>query len=188
MIELLTADTPNGKKISIMLEEIGFKYKVTKINLNPGGEFSKGEQFKPEFRRISPFSKIPVIIDHDNNEEAVFESGALCVLRPKMALPQIRQTQRWPEKHEDDWHNYQRFDHYLHQKEHLPVCHQYSESDHQNRPVVPVPAVRRVPSDILIRAKDILYNALAVHGRLPDHIQRWKAVLLELGFSLSQTK
>jgi len=41
MIELLTADTPNGKKISIMLEEIGFEYKVTKINLNPGGEFSR---------------------------------------------------------------------------------------------------------------------------------------------------
>ena len=77
MIELLTADTPNGKKISIMLEEIGFEYKVTKINLNPGGDFSKGEQFKPEFRKISPFSKIPVIIDHDNNKEVVFESGAI---------------------------------------------------------------------------------------------------------------
>ena len=77
MIELLTADTPNGKKISIMLEEIGFEYKVTKINLKPGGEFSKGEQFKPEFRKISPFSKIPVIIDHDNNKEVVFESGAI---------------------------------------------------------------------------------------------------------------
>ena len=78
MIELLTADTPNGKKISIMLEEIGFKYKVTKIRLrSEEGDFSKGEQFKPEFRRISPFSKIPVIIDHDNNKEAVFESGAI---------------------------------------------------------------------------------------------------------------
>ena len=77
MIELLTADTPNGKKISIMLEEIGFEYKVTKINLNPGGKFSKGEQFNPEFRKISPFSKIPVIIDHENNKEAVFESGAI---------------------------------------------------------------------------------------------------------------
>ena len=77
MIELLTADTPNGKKISIMLEEIGFEYKVTKININPGGEFSKGEQFNPKFRKISPFSKIPVIIDHDNNKEAVFESGAI---------------------------------------------------------------------------------------------------------------
>ena len=56
MIELLTADTPNGKKISIMLEEIGYEYKVTKVNIY------KDEQFKPEFRNISPFSKIPVII------------------------------------------------------------------------------------------------------------------------------
>ena len=71
MIELLTADTPNGKKISIMLEEIGFKYKVTKINIY------KDEQFKQEFRKISPCSKIPVIIDHDNNKEAVFESGVI---------------------------------------------------------------------------------------------------------------
>ena len=71
MIELLTADTPNGKKISIMLEEIGFKYKVTKINLY------KDEQFKQEFRKISPFSKIPVIIDHDNNDETIFESGVI---------------------------------------------------------------------------------------------------------------
>ena len=77
MIELFYAATPNGKKISIMLEEIGFKYKVTKINLNPGGEFSKGEQFKKEFREISPFSKIPAIIDHHNNKEAIFESGAI---------------------------------------------------------------------------------------------------------------
>ena len=80
MIELLTADTPNGKKVSIMLEEIGFEYKVKKININPGGEFSKGEQFNPEFRKISPFSKIPVIIDHENNKETVFESGAILML------------------------------------------------------------------------------------------------------------
>ena len=73
MIELLTADTPNGKKISIMLEEIQFKYKVTKINIY------KDEQFKPDFVEISPFSKIPVIIDHDNNKEAVFESGAILI-------------------------------------------------------------------------------------------------------------
>ena len=58
MIELFTADTPNGKKISIMLEEINFKYKITKINLY------KNEQFKPEFKKLSPFCKIPVIIDH----------------------------------------------------------------------------------------------------------------------------
>ena len=72
MIELLTADTPNGKKVSIMLEEIKFKYKVTKINIY------KDEQFKTEFRKISPFSKIPVIIDHDNNK-SLFESGAILI-------------------------------------------------------------------------------------------------------------
>jgi GST-like protein len=70
VIELFTADTPNGKKISIMLEEIGFEYKVTKVDLG------NNDQFKPEFVKISPFSKIPVITDHENNE-SVFESGAI---------------------------------------------------------------------------------------------------------------
>ncbi|MDA9707181.1 glutathione S-transferase [Candidatus Pelagibacter sp.] len=72
MIELYTANTPNGKKISIMLEEIGYKYSVNTIDLN------KGDQFKPEFKKISPFSKIPVIKDSDNNE-VVFESGAILI-------------------------------------------------------------------------------------------------------------
>ena len=72
MIELLTANTPNGKKISIMLEEINFDYKVTKININ------KDEQFAPEFKKISPFSKTPVIIDHKNNQ-SLFESGAILI-------------------------------------------------------------------------------------------------------------
>ena len=72
MIELLTANTPNGKKISIMLEETNLDYKVTKINIY------KDEQFKPEFKKISPFSKIPVIIDHENNE-SLFESGAILI-------------------------------------------------------------------------------------------------------------
>ena len=72
MIELLTADTPNGKKISIMLEEIKFDYKVTKINLY------KDEQFKSEFKKLSPFKKIPVIIDHDTNKN-LFESGAILI-------------------------------------------------------------------------------------------------------------
>ncbi len=72
MIELLTANTPNGKKISIMLEEINFKYKVTKVNIN------KDEQFKPEFVKLSPFRKIPVIIDHENNQ-SLFESGAILI-------------------------------------------------------------------------------------------------------------
>ena len=72
MIELLTANTPNGKKISIMLEEIKFNFKVTKININ------KNEQFKPEFKKISPFSKTPVIIDH-SNDLSIFESGAILI-------------------------------------------------------------------------------------------------------------
>ena len=53
-----------------MLEEIGYEYKVINIYLN------KGDQFKPEFKKISPLSKIPVIIDQDNNKN-IFESGAI---------------------------------------------------------------------------------------------------------------
>ena len=55
-----------------MLEEIGYKYQLTKIDI------SNGEQFNPEFKKISPFSKIPVITDHDNNE-SIFESGAILI-------------------------------------------------------------------------------------------------------------
>src|SRR6056300_1679760 len=72
MIELFSANTPNGKKISIMLEEIGYEFKVTKVDIG------KDEQFKPEFKKISPFSKIPVIIDHKNNK-TIFESGAILI-------------------------------------------------------------------------------------------------------------
>ena len=72
MIELFSANTPNGKKISIMLEEIGYEFKVTKIDIG------KDEQFKPDFKKISPFSKIPVIIDHKNNK-TIFESGAILI-------------------------------------------------------------------------------------------------------------
>ena len=55
-----------------MLEEIGYEYQLTKIDI------SNGEQFNPEFIKISPFSKIPVITDHDNNE-SIFESGAILI-------------------------------------------------------------------------------------------------------------
>ena len=72
MIEVLTSNTPNGKKISIMLEEIGYEYKITKININ------KDEQFKPDFQKISPFRKIPVIIDHEK-KISLFESGAILI-------------------------------------------------------------------------------------------------------------
>ena len=72
MIELFFTNTPNGRKISIMLEEIKFDYKITEINL------SKGEQFNSDFRKISPFSKIPVITDHESNI-SIFESGAILI-------------------------------------------------------------------------------------------------------------
>ena len=72
MIELFSANTPNGKKISIMLEEIGYEFKVTKVDIG------KDEQFKLDFKKISPFSKIPVIIDHKNNK-TIFESGAILI-------------------------------------------------------------------------------------------------------------
>ena len=72
MIELFYANTPNGRKISIMLEEIKFEYKITPIDL------SKGEQFNSDFIKISPFSKIPVITDY-KNKISIFESGAILI-------------------------------------------------------------------------------------------------------------
>ena len=62
MFTLYSADTPNGKKVSIMLEEIGATYKVEKINI------LKGDQFKPAFSKISPFNKIPVLKDYKNKK------------------------------------------------------------------------------------------------------------------------
>ena len=55
-----------------MLEEIGYEYKITKIDLN------KDEQFNPDFKKISPLGKIPVIIDH-KNKHTIFESGAILI-------------------------------------------------------------------------------------------------------------
>ena len=55
-----------------MLEEIRYKYKVTKVDLD------KGDQFKKDFKQISPFSKIPVIVDHEN-DKTVFESGSILI-------------------------------------------------------------------------------------------------------------
>ena len=72
MIELFYANTPNGRKISIMLEEIKFEYKITEIDL------SKGAQFNSNFRKISPLSKIPAITDH-KNEVSLFQSGAILI-------------------------------------------------------------------------------------------------------------
>jgi len=72
VIELFYSNTPNGRKISIMLEEIKFDYKITEIDL------SKGDQFNSDFRKISPLSKIPAITDH-KNKVSLFQSGAILI-------------------------------------------------------------------------------------------------------------
>ena len=70
MFELFADSTPNARKISIMLEEINQSYDLTLVNLN------KGEQFNDEFKKISPFSKIPVL---RHNNKTIFESGAILI-------------------------------------------------------------------------------------------------------------
>ena len=74
VIDLYTWTTPNGYKIPILLEELGWTYNVIPVNIG------KGEQFNPEFLKISPNNKIPAIVDHDTADGqpyAVFESGAI---------------------------------------------------------------------------------------------------------------
>lgn len=72
MIDLYTAPTPNGRKISIMLEELGVPYTVHAV------ELAKDEQRTPEFLKIGPNNKIPVIVDHEAGA-SVMESGAIMV-------------------------------------------------------------------------------------------------------------
>jgi len=71
MIELYTAATPNGWKASVALEEMAIPYRVTHIRIRDG------EQHKAEFLAISPNGRIPAIVDHDAEDFAVFESGAI---------------------------------------------------------------------------------------------------------------
>ena len=76
MIELYTSATPNGQKIHILLEETGLPYRLHWVDLR------KGEQFDPEFLKISPNNKIPVILDRDGpggEPFSVFESGAILI-------------------------------------------------------------------------------------------------------------
>ena len=70
MIDLYTWSTPNGRKVSIALEEMGLPYKAITVDIG------KDEQFKPDFLKISPNNRIPAIVDHDNGL-ALFESGAI---------------------------------------------------------------------------------------------------------------
>ena len=72
MIDLYTWPTPNGRKVSIALEEFGLEYAAHAVNLQ------KDEQFAPEFLAISPNNKIPAIVDRSNNQ-AIMESGAILI-------------------------------------------------------------------------------------------------------------
>ena len=72
MIDLYTWSTPNGRKVSIMLEEVGLDYEVHPIDI------TADDQFKPDFLKISPNNKIPAIVDRDNGY-AMFESGAILI-------------------------------------------------------------------------------------------------------------
>jgi GSH-dependent disulfide-bond oxidoreductase len=74
MIDLYFSTTPNGYKVTILLEELGWSYNVIPVHIG------KGEQFKPEFLKISPNNKIPALVDHDGPDRtpiAIFESGAI---------------------------------------------------------------------------------------------------------------
>ena len=72
MIDLYTWTTPNGRKVSILLEELGLPYEAHAVDIG------KDDQFKPEFLKISPNNKIPAIVDRDNGL-ALMESGAIMI-------------------------------------------------------------------------------------------------------------
>lgn len=99
MIDLYTWSTPNGRKVSIMLEELGLPYRVFPIDIG------KGDQFSSDFVKINPNSKIPAIVDHEgpgNQPLALFESGAILIYladKTDMLLPKgptvYYQTLQW---------------------------------------------------------------------------------------------
>lgn len=73
MIDLYTAATPNGRKVSIMLEEVGLPYNVIHLKLH------KLEQKEPDYLKLNPNGRIPTIVDHDEDDFVVFESGAILI-------------------------------------------------------------------------------------------------------------
>jgi len=71
MIDFYTWFTPNGRKVALLLEETGLDYKTIPINIG------KDEQFAPDFLKIAPNNRIPAIVDHDNNDFSLMETGAI---------------------------------------------------------------------------------------------------------------
>jgi GST-like protein len=90
MIELYTWSTPNGRKVSIALEEMELPYSVHAVDI------SKDEQFKPEFLKISPNNRIPAIVDTDNGQ-ALFESGAILMYLAE------KTGKLWPKEPKAHW-------------------------------------------------------------------------------------
>ena len=88
MIDLYSSATPNGRKISIMLEELGVEYNPIFINLE------KKEQFSEDFSNISPSNKIPVIVDKNNNQ-TIFESGAILLYLAKKYNKFLNEQNYW---------------------------------------------------------------------------------------------
>lgn len=89
MIDLYTWTTPNGRKISMLLEELGVDYKVLPIDI------SKGEQFAPDFLKIAPNNRIPAIVDHDTGIR-LMETGAIMLyLADKYDRFQVKGSQYW---------------------------------------------------------------------------------------------
>lgn len=83
MIDFYYWPTPNGHKVTLMLEEGGFEYRLIPVNIGAG------DQFKPEFLKISPNNKMPAIVDHDPGDGggplAIFESGAILLYLARKA-------------------------------------------------------------------------------------------------------
>jgi len=90
MIDFYTWSTPNGRKVSIMLEEVGLPYTVHPIDIN------KNEQFQPHFLNVSPNNRIPAIVDTDTGQ-TLFESGAILMYLAD------KTGRFWPKSGEAHW-------------------------------------------------------------------------------------
>ncbi len=88
MIDLYTWTTPNGRKVSIMLEELGVEYTAHPIDI------SKGDQFDPEFLKISPNNRIPAIVDHETGVQ-MMETGAIMLYLAEKYDRFLPQEDRW---------------------------------------------------------------------------------------------
>ena len=138
MIDLYYAPTPNGWKISIMLEECEMDYNVIPVNLG------KGDQFTPEFLKISPNNRMPVIVDHENiidgEPMSIFESGAILMYLGEKSGKFF--PQKSPEKETElEWLFWQvgglgpmagQVSHFVNYAPNFPGDHSYSEERYKN--------------------------------------------------------